>query len=321
MTISSSSLRSGTRYRRGVAVRFAHILATTIAAASVGACFLGNGLDGFTGGQDASDGGSSDADTSRDGEGPRDGGVDAPLDDAAPTGPFCKVRGAGAAVCADFDESGGALADGFDEIISIASAGQTPTGAGTRDTSVFLSGPAALRVTVPPFASSPARWVAWFLRRAVTTPVSGTVHVELATRFDMIGPAPTAGASTDTEVFNVVFTAAPASYDASYVLTFAVHDGQTSLAESIRATGAYTEHLFVRKRITVGPWSRLALDVDFTAKTLRMTADGVDPFDGPRPMLAGATSGYVALEVGTPATYHTGGASLVLDDVLLRVGP
>ena len=296
------------------------VLLALCSAVGVGACFWGADLGGFSGG-DVADASGSSADGGEGGALP-DGGsggsdaAEAPLGDAGAL-PFCATYGADAAVCADFDESA-TVSDGFDQVVSIASSGQATTGNGERDTSAFLSGPASLHVTVPPFTASPERWVAWFLRREVRAPAAGRVHLEVAVRPNKLGPQPTMGGYADTEVFNVVLHE-QRDGAASYVLTLTASEGLTRLIEATSTTD--TANHFLRKRLTVGQWSRLALDLDFAAKTIRMTSDGVDVFDGARPMLTGATGGYVQLEVGTPAAYHEAGASLNIDDVLLRVEP
>jgi hypothetical protein len=250
-------------------------------------------LDGLATSTPGPDAGAPEASTPSDAstgdESPADAGID---------GPFCASR-PGATFCADFDH-GGLFDDGFNGVTISPEGGSL-----SLDFDELHSPPASLYAHTKPFADSLGAYRSAFLTRSLTTPFTKRAHIELAVRAVSLG-----GAQRPL----VVTWDAPDS--TKYFIYFEIAPNVSEVVESIADAGFFN-HQFLQRRVQAAEWARIAIDISFEDRSLRVTSDGQNVFGDPQTIAAAAKGGNIALHVGQVNQYDQKGGGLSVDDVLL----
>lgn len=276
----------------------------TASALAACGCSLFADLGGLSGADDAVDV-QADAGVPDGAPGGDDGGAGAGDAGADAGGPFCLGRSPAPTFCKDFD-SQSAVDDGWDYHL-------TPGAASTMelDTAVSLSPPKSLRVALPSAVPGTGSGMSNRIGMSPKQGVGATkrAHFEVAVRLDEADPQRqpylatlSLGAST------------------SYAIILWANGAEAGIREDLSASPSVVT-TFARN-VPLGVWTRVELDVDFTASPASVTAkiEGVVALDR-HPLAAGYQTGGSSFSVGL--SYYTNATvaptSAHFDDVLYDV--
>ena len=81
--------------------------------------------------------------------------------------------------------------------------------------------------------------------------------------------------------------------------------------------GGLVAHEAIENRVVEGAWTRIAIDVSFEDRSLKMTANGLNVFGDPQTIGAAAKGGPIEIKIGAMSRFAANDADVSIDDVLL----